>query len=521
MDVTELVKKFMDADMQLTESALTAMRARPDGELVADQVLETLGKMQNRPFMITADVVSKILERPSTSIEEVVLSFPEPKQEVKQEEKLPELVHTKFKPLAAEYEPRAQVLKEITGKSYSSGQLKDFVKLFNDRFQKIEHILRKRTELAGTASIGSLKNMLDRQAVAVIGMVVDKRVFSTGNVGIEIEDPTGKVLTFVFQNENDTRLMEKASEVVLDEVIGVIGSVRTGQGQPRMFVKDILWPELPFKREPRIADNPLNAVLLSDLHVGSDQFLEDMFKKFLNWLQVGGDTQRERDIAGRVKYVVIAGDIVDGIGVYPEQREELLIDDIYKQYEAAAKLLAQIPDYITLIIAPGNHDAVRPSEPQPAISKDIGASLYDLNSKMVGNPSLVSLDGVHFLVYHGRSFDDLIGAMPGLSRQKPTQPMIKLLQKRHLAPIYGGRVAVSPEEQDMLVIDEIPDVLHCGHVHIYDKTKYRDVWVVNSGTFQARTKYMQKLGVNPTPGHVAILNLQSQQLEEMFFGQST
>jgi DNA polymerase II small subunit len=252
--------------------------------------------------------------------------------------------------------------------------------------------------------------------------------------------------------------------------------------------------------------------------VGSEQFLEEMFKRFTEWLREGGETQRDKDVVSRIKYLIIAGDIVDGVGIYPEQIDELLISDIFKQYAAAAKLLAEIPDHITIVIAPGNHDAVRPSEPQPAIGKDIAGALYELNSKMVGNPSLISLEGVHFLVYHGRSFDDLVGAVPGVSRQEPTQLMVKLLQKRHLAPIYGGKVSMSPEEQDTLVIEEVPDVFHCGHVHIYDCTKYREVWVVNSGTFQARTKYMQKLGVEPTPGHVSILNLQTHQLEERNFG---
>jgi DNA polymerase II small subunit len=434
---------------------------------------------------------------------------------IEPKEGLPELVHTKFKPVAAEYEPNVRVLKEITGKSYCKGELEDFVKYFKNRFEKLHRFLSRRSELEGAVSISSLRGTPEREMVAVIGMVMDKRRYSTGNIGIELEDPTGRVTAFVFQN--DRKLLEKANQVVVDEVIGVVGTLRNGGRYQRIFVKDILWPELPVKRERRGADNPLSVALISDLHVGSEQFLEDMFRKFIRWLREGGDTQRDSETAGKIKYVVIAGDIVDGVGIYPEQIDELLISDIFKQYGVAAKLLAEIPDYITIVIAPGNHDAVRPSEPQPAISKDIAEALYDLNSEVVGNPSLISLDGVYFLIYHGRSFDDLVGAITGLTPQKPTQLMVNLLQKRHLAPIYGGKVSMSPEEQDLLVIEEVPDVFHCGHVHIYDYTKYRDIWVVNSGTFQAKTKYMQKLGVEPTPGHVAILNLQTQHLEERNF----
>ena len=74
-----------------------------------------------------------------------------------------------------------------------------------------------------------------------------------------------------------------------------------------------------------------------------------------------------KEIAGRVKYVLIAGDIVDGVGVYPNQAQELCIRDVHKQYNFAAKYLEKIPEYIEIVISPGNHDASRKALPQPAI----------------------------------------------------------------------------------------------------------------------------------------------------------
>jgi DNA polymerase II small subunit len=250
--------------------------------------------------------------------------------------------------------------------------------------------------------------------------------------------------------------------------------------------------------------------MISDLHVGSSMFFEEMFLKFIKWLR-GGEGGTGDDLAGRVKYLVIAGDLVDGIGVYPHQEDELLINDIFKQYDAVAELLAQVPEHITIIITPGNHDAVRPSEPQPAISKDIAPGLHDLNSIMVGNPSRVSLHGVEFLIYHGRSFDDIISNIPGLDRQKSTPPMVKLLKKRHLAPVYGGRTAISPENVDYMVIEDAPDIFHSGHLHVWGYERYRDISVVNSGTFQGMTNFMKQLGVKPTPGIVPVLDLQTHQ----------
>ena len=44
-----------------------------------------------------------------------------------------------------------------------------------------------------------------------------------------------------------------------------------------------------------------------------------------------------REIASHVKYCLVAGDVVDGVGVFPGQALELNIRDVHKQYRMAAK----------------------------------------------------------------------------------------------------------------------------------------------------------------------------------------
>ena len=77
-----------------------------------------------------------------------------------------------------------------------------------------------------------------------------------------------------------------------------------------------------------------------------------------------------KDIAGKVKYLFISGDIVDGIGIYPNQEKELIIKDVFKQYEMFRDFVEQVPDYIEIFACPGNHDAVRRGEPMPALGKN-------------------------------------------------------------------------------------------------------------------------------------------------------
>jgi DNA polymerase II small subunit len=523
VDDATILRKFTDEDLQLTRDAFEMLRARADAEAVIDKVLENIRAMIKKPFIITGDEITKILSgavsQPQTSEipEQSSLAIREEKPELEAQPKaLSELVHLRFRPLAAEFEARVDVLQDITGQSYTKGEIKDFVKLFKDRYQRLYNILRKRMDLQGAVPIKSVFGYGDGETVKIIGMVADKRESKIGNIIIELEDESGRVAVIIPKWRRD--IAQKAGEVVQDEVIGVVATIRkTGDSTPQLSATDVIWPETPVQREPAHAPEPVCAALISDLHVGSEMFLEDAFTRFLKWLRGEVGNEEQRELAGRVKYLVIAGDVVDGVGVYPRQKEELLIRDIFKQYDAAAELLAQVPDHVKIIIAPGNHDAVRQLEPQPAISKEVAPALYDLDALMVGNPSWLKIHGVKFLVYHGRSFDDLIATIPGLDHQKPVPPMIKLIQKRHLAPIYGGHTSLSPENRDYMVIEDIPDVMHCGHMHVYGCDRYRNIMLVNSGTFQERTIYMTGLGVKPTPGIVPVVDLQTHQAKVIHF----
>jgi DNA polymerase II small subunit len=217
-----------------------------------------------------------------------------------------------------------------------------------------------------------------------------------------------------------------------------------------------------------------------------------------------------RDVAAHVKYVLIAGDIVDGVGVYPNQAKELLIRDVHRQYKFASKLIRQIPDYIEVVVTPGNHDAARNALPQPAIANKFLETLQENRQiHSLGDPCLVSLHGVEVLMYHGRSLDDIIATVPGLNHEHPERAMRLLLQSRHLAPLYGGKTMLSPENRDFLTIEKVPDIFHAGHIHVLGCCNHRGVLVVNSGGWQEQTEYMQKLGLVPTPGEVPVVNLQT------------
>jgi DNA polymerase II small subunit len=299
---------------------------------------------------------------------------------------------------------------------------------------------------------------------------------------------------------------KKARFLLLDQVVCLaVAKTRSNM----LIAEDIILPDIA-QRPQHKAEVPVYAVLTSDMHVGSTKFTREAFDRFILWLNGKYGNEKMREIAGHVKYVLIAGDIVDGVGVYPNQAKELAVKDVHKQYRLASKYLEQIPDYVEVVVTPGNHDAPRKALPQPAIANSFLETLQESRKmRSIGNPCTLSLHGVEILMFHGRSLDDVISTLPDMSLYHPEKAMRLLLQSRHLAPVYGGKTPLSPEDRDHLVINRVPDIFHAGHVHALEHTVYRGVLIVNSGCWQEQTDYMRRNGFTPTFAKVPVVNLQT------------
>ncbi len=382
-----------------------------------------------------------------------------------------------------------------------------FGRLFQDRYERLFSIVRERLDTKSSASVSATRNLVPGKKVKVAGLLSD-RSSRRGFVELRVDDPTGTMKVMC-----QDKVVEKAAlEAPLDSMVVVeVSKGRSGQ----LFTDSVILPDVP-GRKAVASSHRVYAVLLSDLHIGSRMFLGDDFHRFLQWLNGGlGD----KDMVNRVKYLVIAGDLVDGVGVYPGQEFQLAERDPKKQYEMAAELLKQVPGHIQIVVSPGNHDAVRQALPQPAVSVDMAEALYAMdNLRWVGDPAYIRLHGVTFLVYHGKSLDDVIATTPNLAYDRPTEAMKLLLRARHLSPTYGKRTALSPEQRDYMVVDRVPDVFHVGHVHTYGELSYRGTLLVNSGTWQAQTNFQSNMGLEPTPSIVPVLDLSTLKVARRNFG---
>jgi hypothetical protein len=167
---------------------------------------------------------------------------------------------------------------------------------------------------------------------------------------------------------------------------------------------------------------------------------------------------------------------------------------------------------------PGQHDATRRAEPQPAIPKEFVPRLYaQRNFHFISSPSWVETEGLKNLVYHGPSIHDLISSVSFLDMNKPQEAMIELLKKRDLMPKYGGRNPYVPERKDYMVIKEVPDLVWIGDMHHNGYATYRGTTVINGGCWESQTEFEKKIGHNPTPGRFPMINLKTRQISEIYF----
>ena len=391
-----------------------------------------------------------------------------------------------------------KIIQDTSKKSYTSGEIENLIAYFKSRYEKLANILSKRPELRNFTKIADIDDSQD--SLSLILMVREIRTSKNGHKIVEFEDDTGTI-SILFSHNND-ELFAEAEKLVRDEVIGVIAN--KSDDRHFAFGQQIINPGVL-----RIPEKEMDfgIVFLSDVHIGSLTFLEDAFNRFIDWINCEYGDESQRRVAEDVKYLIIGGDIVDGIGVYPNQDQELVIKDITKQYEEAARLLGNIRSDIKIIIAPGNHDASRVAEPQPAVPEEYAKALYELdNVEFISNPGVVSLDGINVLIYHGRSFDDLVMAVKEFTYEKSDLLMEEILKKRHLAPIYGERTPLASELEDYLVIDEVPDIFHTGHIHVNSYRRFNGIHLINSGTFQTQTSFQKIHNIMPTPAEVPVIH---------------
>lgn len=374
--------------------------------------------------------------------------------------------------------------------------VEDFARYFEDRYRSLAQLVRRRAAMREAREIINLDRGRQGSEVRLVALVSEVHQSPKG-LRVKLEDPTGSIMA---TNYDDPALLQ--THLLTDEVVGIVG--RLYRRNRQLQLKEVIRPSLE-RVPPPIRDSPpMNVAFISDIHLGSRTFLKDVWERLLAWINHGGEPGPE--LAERLGYLVLTGDVVDGIDAYPDQEKELLITDYNEQYRMLGESLTTLPRELQIILMTGNHDAVRLMEPQPALPSALQSHFPD-NVTFLSNPASFELDGVRVLAYHGKSMDDMVTHLPHVSYDDPISGMREMLERRHLAPVFGDKTPMVPTERDHHVIRQVPHIFATGHVHATGAARYKGVLLVNPGTWQSQTDFQKMMNFSPDPGKAIVVEL--------------
>jgi len=476
----EIIRKVTEKNTLITPNAWKVLEKQEDPNSIVDNILKEKKKL---PFPIGRDLVESFVECNGED-EEINEAYVESIREVHDIKTLCDKI---------------EVLHDITGESTCTGVIGDFTKYFNNRYERLRSILSKRRESNGVIDIVSAKKR--KGDAKIIAMVGDIYQTNNGNKILKLEDPTGVMRGFISSN---SPAYEK--DLLEDEVILAVGSVweKKKDFDVTFSIDEIIRPSVPKIRSQSKKEFEGKIAFIGDIHIGSNTFLKSEWNNFVKWMN--SDDEKAKDI----RYIIITGDLIDGIGIYPNQEEELEIVDIYDQYREFARMIRKLPEDILIITIPGNHDIVRNPEPQPCLPEDV-CEMFPDNVRFYGNPAFIKIDGLKILLYHGRSINDLSDKLNDVDTDYPVTAMKEMMKRRHLVPVYGEKTPIAPEGEDLLVIDELPDVFVTGHIHRTQVEDYHGTIMINSSTWQDQTEYQKMRDIQPDPAKVVIFDPSSNQ----------
>ncbi len=497
----------------LLDKTLSKIFSSFEDSLIVDLLLEKIKALSGKKFL-NFSLIKKNKEE--------IISFLEKNPSIKEEERkkiyssfgfLEERIKKKKNPFNRE---NSEV--KILSSSLCLGrkiEVKDFVTYFRKRYEDLKNFLQEKKGLENLVSINKIPK--EKQKFSIIGMVYNKKITKNKNLLLEVEDLGGKIKVLI--NSNKEALLKEGEDILLDAVLGFKG---TGNSEI-LFANEVFFPET-FLSEKKKGNLEEYAIFIGDIHYGSKNFLEEDFLKFIDYLNGGLPNTPE---SSKIKYLFIVGDLVTGIGNYPDQEKDLLVKDLEEQFEGIAKILSKIRKDIKIIISPGNHDGVRLMEPQPFLNEKYAWPLYDLeNVIFTENPSLINIgkrdnfEGFKVLLYHGFSFPYYANNVPKLMLKKamnqPEKIMEFLLKNRHLAPTHAS-TQYFPLEKDPLLIREVPDIFVSGHTHKSGVMRYNNILVLSSSSWEGKTPYQEKFGNEPDHCKAILFNLKSQAVKILDF----
>ncbi len=409
-----------------------------------------------RGILLDPDAIDDLTQISNAEISKLIESLSEMSVDVASEREIKLALQQEVEHPA----PTLEIVREPV--SSSSDSRPDYLKFFQGRYERVAALIRRNSRYSEVSSVLELKGGKGGPFVGVL-MVAEKKQTRQGHLGLVMEDPTGRLKAVV---PRGTRILDTARKLVADQVVGVVGDY--DKEKKALIVRGLDLPQLDAQRGP-LADSRIFATLISDLHFGSADFMDQAFSNFLAWTRGEFGAAEQRRLARSTGFISIAGDLVDGSGSKT------------KLYSKLSERLALIPDRMKILVIPGENDLSGVSDPQVSFGEE-ALKIFNTrgNLSAAGSPCRCRMNGISVLAYHGRSLVDWMDAM---KTNDPCEAMQNMVSSRLFAPIYGRSVPVVPSTPDPFFISEVPRIVHMGHTHKGCHRLFKGTALISSGSW--------------------------------------
>ncbi|MCS7106045.1 MAG: hypothetical protein NZ942_01890 [Candidatus Aenigmarchaeota archaeon] len=368
MERQEIIKEFLKNGFQLHPKALDYLVERKN----VNFFLEELKKSYNHHLIITLDVLKEIESKFVYSLE--IVKTP------KKEEKVI--------------------------------SVSDYTNFISTKYEEIKKLLTKHLDLVNLISGNKISPKTRK--FSLIAIVKEK---DESEKCLVVEDFTGEQTVYFDNLEEDFKL------ILEDEILGLVCE-RKGE---KIFVKKVVVPEIPLKKEINTTSEEFFCFFISDFHMDDKNFNKKSYEKFIDWIN---------NSYFKKLYVFILGDISSKI------------DDVEKLFNNLPK---------------NYHYTWLKGETDPE----------DCNNS-IKNPSLLKVEkSINILLLHTNFpfpsyFSDI----------SPTKLLLNFLRKRQI-PHTTKQFC----NQNLFLIDLVPDILAAGHFHLPSFFNYKGTTIITTGSF--------------------------------------
>ena len=230
--------------------------------------------------------------------------------------------------------------------------------------------------------------------------------------------------------------------------------------------------------------------IVSDLHIGSKWFDQQALEEAFHIIE-----------NNNIKYILMPGDILQGVGVFSRESLDLSTLSIEDQIKMARDILSEyIPMHVAIHVIIGNHEEAVKSkskfgfDPLLSLLNQLRLKRPDININYYGYDALLVVNNLV------RDHEILID---------PHNPRYISIQSPYLIyMIHGsgkGSYAISYPAQKILRSLHInADMLIVGHYHKLAHFKVNNKEVIMSSTFQGKNHFFTGMGNDTQKGFVIV-----------------